>query len=331
MKIAFFSTKSYDKEFFETYQNQQEIHFKYFSASLSKDTVALARGYDGVCVFVNDKLEEETLEQLAAVGVKLIVLRCAGFNNVNIEVAEKLNIKVYRVPAYSPQAVAEHALALILTLNRKTHKAYNRVRDGNFSLERLQGFNLQHKTIGVIGTGKIGASFCKIMQGFTDSTLAYDKYENETVKAMGVKYVDLEYLLENSDIISLHCPLTPETKYLIDSTSLRHLKNGCMLINTSRGALIHTGDAIEALKEGKLGYLGIDVYEQEEHLFFRDLSENIIQDDQIARLISFPNVLITSHQGFLTKEALQEIAKITCQNILDFQSGKETENRVVSN
>ena len=328
MKIAFFSTKSYDKDFFETYHQQEGVSFKYFSASLSKDTVALARGYDGVCVFVNDHLDAATLEQLAEIGVKLVVLRCAGFNNVNLDAAEKFNINIYRVPAYSPQAVAEHALALILTLNRKTHKAYNRVRDGNFSLERLQGFNLQNKTIGVIGTGKIGASFCKIMKGFTDALLAYDKFENDEVKAMGVEYVSLETLLEKSDIISLHCPLTPETKYLIDATSLRQLKKGCMLINTSRGALIHTGDAIEALKEGKLGYLGIDVYEQEEHLFFRDLSENIIQDDQIARLISFPNVLITAHQGFLTKEALQEIAKVTFQNILDFQAGKENENRV---
>ncbi|MBW2962534.1 2-hydroxyacid dehydrogenase [Mesonia aestuariivivens] len=329
MKIAFFSTKSYDKDFFEPYNHQQEVSFKYFNASLTKDTAALARGYDGICVFVNDHLDEETLQHLKEIGVRLVVLRCAGFNNVNLKAAEQLDIKVYRVPAYSPQAVAEHALALILTLNRKTHKAYNRVRDGNFSLDRLQGFNLQNKTIGVIGTGRIGASFCKIMKGFTDSILAFDKYENEKVSDMGVKYVDLDVLLEKSDIISLHCPLTPETKYLIDAASLRGIKKGCMLINTSRGALIHTGDAIEALKEGKLGYLGIDVYEQEEHLFFRDLSENIIQDDHIARLISFPNVLITAHQGFLTKEALQEIAKVTFQNILDFQEGKESENRVL--
>ena len=327
MKLAFFSTKSYDKEFFDTYRNQ-EIDLKYFEVRLYKDTANLTKGYDGVCVFVHDDLDEETLAILAKNGVKFVVLRCAGFNNVNLSVAAKYNIKVYRVPAYSPEAVAEHAIALILTLNRKTHKAYNRIREGNFSLERLRGFNLHGKTIGVIGTGKIGSIFAKNMKGFGSKIIAYDKFENQEIIELGGTYVPFEKLLEKSDIISLHCPLNPETKHIINKESFKLMKDGVMLINTSRGPLINTIDTIEALKSGKLGYLGIDVYEQEEQLFFKDLSESVIKDDIIARLISFPNVLITAHQGFLTKEALQQIAEVTMQNIEDFKAGNETNNQL---
>lgn len=327
MKLAFFSTKSYDREFFDTFDNE-DIQIKYFDVRLYKDTTNLADGFDAVCVFVHDELDEETIKNLSENGVKLIVLRCAGFNNVDLKAAEKYNIRVYRVPAYSPEAVAEHALALILTLNRKTHKAYNRVREGNFSLERLRGFDLHGKTVGVIGSGKIGTIFAGNMMGLGCKVIAYDKYENDTLKQKGGKYVSLETLLAESDIISLHCPLTPETKHLIKKDTFELMKDGVMLINTSRGPLINTIDTVEALKSGKLGYLGIDVYEQEEHLFFRDLSESIIKDDIISRLISFPNVLITSHQGFLTKEALQQIAEVTVKNIKDFEAGIENDNRV---
>lgn len=327
MKLAFFSTKSYDKEFFDPY-HKQEIDLKYFEIRLYKDTADLTKGYDGVCVFVHDDLDEETLAILAENKVKFVVLRCAGFNNVNLAAAAKYGIKVYRVPAYSPEAVAEHAVALILTLNRKTHKAYNRIREGNFSLERLRGFNVHGKTIGVIGTGKIGSIFAKNMTGFGCKIIAYDKFENKEIIAQGGTYVSFEKLLEQSDIISLHCPLNPETKHIINKESFKLMKDGMMLINTSRGPLINTVDTIEALKSGKLGYLGIDVYEQEEQLFFKDLSESVIKDDIIARLISFPNVLITAHQGFLTKEALQQIAEVTIQNIKDFKAEKETNNQL---
>ncbi|WP_417884600.1 2-hydroxyacid dehydrogenase [Zunongwangia sp.] len=327
MKLAFFSTKSYDKEFFDTFDNQ-EIQITYFDGHLYKDTTNLANGFDAVCVFVHDDLDEETIKNLSENGVRLIVLRCAGFNNVDLKAAEKYNMGVYRVPAYSPEAVAEHALALILTLNRKTHKAYNRVREGNFSLERLRGFDIHGKTVGVIGSGKIGTIFASNMMGLGCDVIAYDMYENEELKRKGGVYVSLEELLEKSDIISLHCPLTPETKHLINKDTFKLMKDGVMLINTSRGPLINTIDTVEALKSGKLGYLGIDVYEQEEHLFFRDLSESIIKDDIISRLISFPNVLITSHQGFLTKEALQQIAEVTVKNIRDFEAGIENDNCV---
>lgn len=323
MKVAIFSTKSYDIEFFNKFNDS--IHsFTFFEAALNKNTTKLSEGYDAVCVFVNDKIDRKTIEKLAENGVKLIVLRCAGFNNVDLKAANQNNIKVYRVPAYSPNAIAEHALALILTLNRKTHKAYNRIRENNYSLDKLTGFNLNEKTIGVIGTGKIGAVFCTIMKGFGCKIIAYDLYEDPKLKEIGVTFLSLDELYKQSDIISLHCPLTPETKHLIDKEAFLKMKDGVMLINTSRGAVIDTKAAIRALKIGKLGYLGIDVYEQEEHLFFQDLSESIIQDDIIARLMSFPNVLITAHQGFFTNEALAQIVKITLQNIFNFENGIET-------
>jgi D-lactate dehydrogenase len=296
---------------------------------LNEQTASLAAGCNAVCVFVNDKLNKSVIEILKANGIKLIALRCAGFNNVDLESAKANNIKAVRVPAYSPHAVAEHAVALILTLNRKTHKAYNRVREGNFSLERLTGFDLFEKTVGVIGTGKIGQSFCNIMLGFGCRVLAFDLIENKDMAAKGVEYVPLIDVLQQSDIISLHCPLNEQTKYIINKQTIDMMKEGVMLINTSRGGLIHTAAVIESLKNGKIAYLGLDVYEQEEKLFFKDLSENIIQDDMIMRLLSFPNVLITSHQGFFTEEALTQIAQTTLSNIDSYEAGLHLKNAVV--
>ena len=329
MKVAVFSTKSYDKEYLDRMNADGQHQLSYFESSLNSKTVPLAKGHEAVCMFVNDRAtKEETVEQLAANGIKLIALRCAGFNNINLEAAAKHNIKVVRVPAYSPEAVAEHAVALIMTLNRKTHKAYNRVRESNFSLEKLIGFNLHGKTVGVIGTGKIGQAFIRIMLGFGCRVIAYDKFLNEEMKKAGISYLSLDDLLQQSDIISLHCPLLPETHHLMNKDAFAKMKKGVMLINTSRGAVINTQDAINALKEGKLGYLGIDVYEQEEKLFFRDLSDSIIPDDIISRLTSFPNVLITAHQGFFTKEALEQIAAVTLKNISDFEQGIPLVNEV---
>ena len=327
MKVAFFSTQPYDKEYFERYNKQHEIIF--FEAQLNEQTVNLAKGCDAICGFVNDQLNASVIKSLRETGVKIIAQRCAGFNNVDLVAARENKIIVVRVPAYSPHAVAEHALALIMTLNRKTHKAYNRVREGNFSLHRLTGFDLYGKTAGVIGTGKIGQCFAHIMLGLGCKVLAFDLIANKDLEAAGIDYLPLIEVLKQSHIVSLHCPLTEQTKHLINDTTLGIMKNGAMLINTSRGALIDTKAVIDALKKGKLGYLGIDVYEQEEKLFFHDLSENIIEDDLIMRLLSFPNVLITSHQGFLTDEALTQIALITLQNLSDFEQGKKLENRVV--
>jgi D-lactate dehydrogenase len=326
MKIAFFSTQPYDKEYFERYNSQHEI--TYFDAPLNEQTVNLAHSAEAVCAFVNDRLNASVIKSLAQLGTRIIAQRCAGFNNVDIAAARENNIIVVRVPAYSPHAVAEHALALIMTLNRKTHKAYNRVREGNFSLDRLTGFDLFGKTVGVIGTGKIGQCFAHIMLGLGCNVLAFDLIANKQLEAAGVIYLPLMELLEQSDVISLHCPLTEQTKHLINLHTLNGMKDGAMLINTSRGALVDTKAAIAALKKGKLGFLGIDVYEQEEKLFFHDLSENIIEDDIIMRLLSFPNVLITSHQGFLTDEALTQIARVTLQNLSDFELGKKLENVV---
>lgn len=327
MKIAFFSTKSYDREFFDHYVSTHEII--YFEARLNKQTAALAAGCNAVCVFVNDKLSRNTIIELKKTGIQLIALRSAGFNNVDLEAAKENGIPVVRVPAYSPFAVAEHAVALMLTLNRKTHKAYNRVREGNFSLERLTGFDLHGKTVGVIGTGKIGQIFCDIMLGFGCNVLAFDMIVHQPTAAKGVTYLPLVDIFEQADIISLHCPLNEQTKHMINEQTIGMMKEGVMLINTSRGALINTAAAIDGLKTGRIGYLGLDVYEQEEKLFFNDLSENIIQDDEILRLLSFPNVLITSHQGFFTEEALTQIAQITLENIDNFEAGKPLKNLVV--
>lgn len=327
MKVAVFSSKSYDREYLNRFNDNRHV-LTYFETALDARTTNLTLEYEAVCIFVNDKVDRQTLEQLAENGVKIIALRCAGFNNVDLSAAEDKGVQVVRVPAYSPHAVAEHAVALILTLSRKTHKAFNRIREGNFSLEKLVGFNLFEKTVGVVGTGQIGKIFCEVMLGFGCKVLAYDLQESEELKTKGIDYCSFEELVRNSDIISLNCPLTPKTHHLIDKEVFSKIKPGAMIINTGRGAVIKTSDAIEALKSGKLGYLGMDVYEQEENLFFRDLSESIIPDEQILQLITFPNVLITSHQGFFTHEALTEIAMTTLQNLSDFEEGKQLINKV---
>lgn len=328
MKVAFFSTKSYDRTFMDQANADYDFHFTYFEAPLNKDTALLAQNTDAVCVFVNDKLDEPIIRLLAKFDVKLIALRCAGFNNVDLKAAREAGIKVVRVSAYSPYAVAEHALAMILTLNRKTHLAYDRVRQGNFSLERLMGFDLHGKTVGVIGTGKIGGIFAKIMLGMGCKVLAYDLYPNSELEKAQVQYVEILELLRQSDIISLQCPLTPESYHMINQKTIKQMKDGVMLINTSRGGLVDAKALVKGLKKGKIGYLGLDVYEQEEKLFFEDLSGSIIQDDVIARLMTFPNVLITAHQAFFTENAMTNIAHTTLQNIKDFQSGKDLENEV---
>lgn len=329
MRIAVFSTKSYDRVSLDQY-NTFGHELTFFDATLNLQTAMLAAGFGVVCLFVNDKADEEVIAALSRQGVQLIALRCAGFNNIALPAAEKHGIKVVRVPAYSPEAVAEHAVALLLTLNRKTHKAYNRVRESNFSLENLEGFTLHGKAVGVVGTGHIGQAFCRIMLGFACQVFAYDKYPSEDMQQLGVRYVPFDHLLATSDIISLHCPLVPETFHLFDKLAFAAMKRGAMLINTSRGAVINTPDAIEALKNEQLGYLGIDVYEQEEKLFFKDLSGTIMQDDMIARLITFPNVLITAHQGFFTREALEQIATTTLKNVSEFEQGLPLANVVTA-
>lgn len=317
MTISFFSTQPYDKLFFEESEAAAGCSLRFFEVALTPDTTSLAENSEAVCVFVNDKLDENVISKLAGKGVKVIALRCAGFNNVDLAAAKKYNIQVCRVPAYSPHAVAEHAVGLMLTLNRKIHKAYNRVREQNFSLNGLLGFDFYGKTVGVIGTGNIGQAFCKIMLGFGCKVKAFDVIANRDMEAIGVEYHPLIDILQEADIISLHCPLNEQTHHLVNKETLKMMKKGCMLINTSRGGLIDTPAVINALKTGHLGYLGIDVYEQEEKLFFRDLSSNIIQDDVLTRLSGFPNVLITAHQGFFTHEALTQIALITLQNVKD--------------
>lgn len=314
MKIIFFSAQPYDKDFFNSHNTDFGFDLVYHKSQLNEQTVGLVDHAEAVCVFVNDKVTALVCRQLAEKGVKIIALRCAGFNNVDLEAAKALGIKVCRVPAYSPEAVAEHALALIMTLNRKTHKAYNRVREQNFSLNGLLGFNLHGKTIGVIGTGNIGKAFCRMMLGLGCQVKAFDVIANTELEAIGVTYHPLSDVL-NTDIVSLHCPLNEQTRYLINTTTIGMMKPGTMLINTSRGGLIDTKAAIQGLKSGQIGYLGIDVYEQEEHLFFRDLSGTVIQDDEIQRLMSFPNVLITAHQAFFTDEALSQIATTTLNNV----------------
>lgn len=330
MKIAVFSAKSYDIEFLAHANEKYGYELDYFEVPLNRKTARLAAGADAVCAFVNDKLNAETLQALSELNIGMVALRCAGFNNVDIETAGKLGIRVMRVPAYSPHAVAEHAVALILTLSRKTHKAYNRVRDANFSLERFVGFDLEKKTVGVIGTGKIGQVFAGIMRGFNCNVLAYDPYPDKSLLNNGVRYASLEEVFTTSDIISLHCPLTPETHQLVNKRTLDLMKKGSMLINTSRGKLINTEDVIAALRSKHLGYLGIDVYAEEEKLFFRDLSEHIIDDEQIMQLSTFPNVLITAHQAFLTREALTEIAHTTMENISVYSKKESSRNDVTS-
>lgn len=320
MRISFFSATPSDIRAFQPAFEAQGWQVDFHIVGLEERTAPLAQGADVVCIFVNDKATASALEVLANKGVKLLALRCAGYNQVDLQKAKALGIKVMRVPAYSPYAVAEHSVALMLTLNRKTHRAFNRVREGNFALEGLLGFDMYGKTAGLIGLGKIGVCTAKILKGFGCKVLGVDKYPSEEAIASGVEFVSIATLLQESDIVSLHCPLTPETHHLINAKSLEQMKNGVMLINTSRGALIDTQAAIEGLKHGKIGYLGLDVYEEEADLFFRDLSEKVIQDDVFMRLLTFPNVLITGHQAFFTSNAVGNIVDTTCQNILDYQS-----------
>ncbi|WP_149275943.1 2-hydroxyacid dehydrogenase [Pareuzebyella sediminis] len=327
MKIIFFSAKPYDKEFFNRFNQTYDFEIEYHETHLGPHIVNIVQDAEAICVFVNDKLTEKVIQVLADKGVKVIALRCAGFNNVDLEAAKRFGITVCRVPAYSPEAVAEHALAMLQTINRKTHKAYNRVREQNFALNGLLGFNLHGKTVGIIGTGKIGKAFAQIMLGFGCKVLAYDLYPDDKLKEKGITYVSLEELLETSDIVSLHCPLTKENHYFINKETLALTKRGIVIINTSRGGLINTNDIIQALTSQQVGALCIDVYEQEEKLFFRDLSTNIIDDDNIHRLMSYPNVLITAHQAFFTEEALSEIAQVTLHSIDQILKGNKPEDK----
>jgi D-lactate dehydrogenase len=322
VKVAVFSTKPHDRRSLEVANERHGHELVFLEPRLGPETARLAAGFPAVCAFVNDRLDRETLAELAAGGTRLIALRSAGFNHVDLEAAEELGMTVARVPAYSPEAVAEHAVALILTLNRRTHRAYARVREGNFSLEGLMGFDLHGRTVGIVGTGRIGTVFARIMVGFGCRLLAVDPRPNDECRGLGVEYVALDRLLEESDIIALHAPLTPETHHLIGDRALARMRPGTMLINTSRGGLIDTPALIRGLKDGTIGSVGLDVYEEEADLFFQDLSERVIQDDVFARLLTFPRVLVTAHQAFFTEEAVRQIAETTLQNITSFDAGK---------
>lgn len=326
MKFAFFDAKPYDISSFEEYGKANNIKFKYFETKLTADTVELAHGYDGVCVFVNDTVDKDVIDKLCEYGVKLIALRCAGYNNVDIKHA-KNKIKIVRVPAYSPYAVAEHAMAMLLTSVRRIHKAYIRTKDFNFSLNGLTGFDLHGKTMGIVGTGKIGRVFADICKGFGMKILAYDKYPAEN---SGLQYVTLDEVFEKSDIISFHCPLTSETERMVNKRSIAKMKKGVILINTSRGLLIDTEDLLEGIKARHIGGACLDVYEEESDFFFNDFSNHIVDDDTLARLISMPNVIVTSHQAFLTEEALGNIAETTVSNIIEFFDTGKCANEVCS-
>jgi D-lactate dehydrogenase len=324
MITSVFDTKPYDRKFLQQATQSSCIEWHFHEFRLSTETVELAKNSQAVCVFVNDQLNRPCLETLSALGIRLVTLRCAGFNNVDLATAKQLKLSVTRVPAYSPYAVAEHAVALLLTLNRKTHRAFNRVRELNFSLNGLVGFDLHGKTAGIVGTGKIGRITAQILRGFGMKVLAYDPFpDNNWARQFGVEYVDApSKLAPVSDVLSLHTPLTPETRHIIREETLELMKPGSVLINVSRGALVDTPALIAALKSGRLGGVALDVYEEEEGIFFEDLSGQVLHDDDLARLLTFPNVLITSHQAFLTDEALDEIARITVANLAALAEGK---------
>jgi len=328
MKVAVFSAKPYDKKFLQQANQEHNHELKFFTPNLNSETVDLATGFEAVCVFVNDRLDASVINTLHQQGIRLIALRCAGYNNVDLDAAQKLGMVVVRVPAYSPYAVAEHAIALILTLNRKIHRAYNRAREGNFALNGLLGFDLHGRTVGIVGTGKIGRLAGKILHGFGCCVLAYDLYPNEEFAYNYGEYVALEKLLQQSDIISLHCPLTEQTHHLIDDKAISMMKTGVMLVNTSRGGLIDTQAVIKGLKSKQIGYLALDVYEQESDIFFEDMSGEIIQDDLFERLLTFPNVIITGHQAFFTVDALNNIAQTTLSNITEIEQNKDCLNEV---
>ena len=328
MKILFYDTKSYDKDSFqEKVKDFPNIEIEYTKSDLDPRTAALAEGFDAVCAFVSSDVGNRTIEILHKKGIRLILMRCAGFNNVDMEAAKKYDIRVMRVPGYSPEAVAEHAMALALAANRRLYKAYNKVRENDFSLSGLMGFNFYEKTAGIIGTGKIGAAMCRICHGFGMKVIAYDVYENPSLKDF-VEYVSLEELLSHSNVISLHCPLMDDTYHMINIDTIKQMKDGVILVNTSRGALVKTDDLIEGIRMHKFAGVGLDVYEEETNNVFEDRSDEILEHSTTARLLSFPNVMITSHQGFFTREALNAIAETTLQNALDFEAGKESMNDV---
>lgn len=324
MKIAFFSTKPYDKIWFEPMGKEYGFEIRFFEMSFQEETISLARGFDAICIFVNDYVNARMIDQLHEMKVRAILLRSAGFNHVDVQAAEG-KLCILRVPSYSPEAVAEFAIGMILTVNRFTHKAYNRTREFNMSLNGLMGVDLYQKTAGIIGTGKIGQSMIRICRGFGMHVVAYDPYPN---KELSVEYVSLEKLMAQADLISLHCPLTSETKHIVNRATIDHMKQGVYLVNTSRGALIDTDALIDGLVAGKFGGVGLDVYEEEEGIFYEDKSGEIMQDENLARLMTFPNVLITSHMGFFTKEAMQAIAKVTLENAYAFENGLPLKNRV---
>ncbi len=331
MRIAFYDTHPFEKDHFDQVNTPRSHDITYLETRLNAQTAKLAAGAEVVCCFANDKLDAAALSALWAEGVRLVALRSAGFNHVDLAAAARLGLPVVRVPAYSPYAVAEHAVALMLSLDRKIHRAYQRVREGNFSLTGLVGFDLHGKTVGIVGTGRIGSVLARILAGFGCRLLVHDRVPNpELAKAFGARFVELPELYSQSDIISLHVPLTPLTRHLLNPAAFDQMKKGVMVINTGRGALIDSAALIHALKTGRVGYAGLDVYEEEEAVFFEDHSNQVLQDDQLARLLTFPNVLITSHQGFLTEEALTNIARTTLQNVSDYEAGKPLGNQVIA-
>lgn len=329
MKIAIYDTHKFEVPFFQKANEEFKHELTFIEGRLTRETISLSAGHDCLCCFVNDKVDAEVLKTAQANGVKLIALRSAGFNHVDLISASSLGLKVVHVPEYSPYAVAEHAVGLIMTMNRKLHKAYNRVKEENFSLNGLVGFDLHGKTVGVIGTGKIGKVFGKIMSGFGTNLLLFDKIPDESyAHSINAKYVSLEEVYKQSDIISLHIPLTPETKYIINGEAIKRMKKSVMIVNTGRGKLIDTKALVQALKSGSIGFAGLDVYEEEEGIFFEDKSETGISDDCLARLLTFPNVFITAHQAFLTKEALQSITQTTLTSAKDFELGKSLKHEI---
>lgn len=326
LNIAFFSTKSYDQVAFKQANKNQDINYHFYDFLLNEKTAKMAKGCEVVCAFVNDDLSRPVLEQLAYRGIKMIALRCAGFNNVDLDAAKELNIAVARVPAYSPEAVAEHAVGLMMTLNRRFHKAYQRTRDANFSLEGLVGFNFHGRTAGIIGTGKIGLATIRILRGLGMNVLCYDPYPSDIAIELGATYCELDELIHQSDVISLHCPMTQENYHLLDETAFSKMKDGVMIINTSRGELLDSVAAIEFLKQGRIGALGLDVYESEKELFFQDKSNDVIVDDVFRRLSACHNVIFTGHQAFLTEDALRNIAETTLDNITSFAAENQNNN-----
>ncbi|MGN6136495.1 MAG: 2-hydroxyacid dehydrogenase [Aureliella sp.] len=328
MRVAVFSTKAYDRRFLEEANAEFQHELIFLEPRLTLETCGLAAGFRAVCAFVNDVLDRPVLERLGNGGTRFVALRSAGFNNVDLPAAKELGIAVVRVPAYSPHAVAEYTVGLILTLNRKIHRAFNRVREGNFSLDGLLGFDLSGRTVGIVGTGQIGSVVARIMHGFGCQLLGFDSYHNPECEALGLKYVGMEDLLAGSDIVTLHCPLTPQTHYLINTAAIRQMREGAMLINTSRGAVIDTRAVVKGLKSGRIGALGLDVYEEEVDYFFEDHSAQLIADDVLARLLTFPNVIVSSHQAFFTQEALRAIAQTTLGNLQDLETLGHSRNQV---